>query len=1127
MITPHIFIGVGGSGGKTLRAIKRELREILLATKEWGPDRGFPEIWQFLHIDTPSIQDGQSFPAPLLRPDEYVGLVQPGGSLDAVILNIESKPWEPLVREEILTPLPKRGEYTGQIDKGAGQYRGIGRTVALARLDQIKQSVELANNKIQGARAQSQLVELGRIFGAQVQLEDVQTKVYLVSSLAGGSGSGQFMDVCEAVKAAVPGKGWVNDQTAILFAPDVFNDPKISVSAGIAPNSLATLNEVISGYWRRKRTDISAALYNRFGFAQNEDGTFNVGPKSIYLVGKTNGLVSFDSQDDVYNAAAVSLAKLVVDSSVRENIDHYIKMNEQTVGDPLRIKVSNHLSAPFNAIGFARVSLGDRSFARYSGQRLARAAVNQIVYGHREGMGKANEEQWVSKIVADEWEKFWGKLELDSKAIVEEIQPVAKRQMFRASLTGDLQRQSGLAVDNKGLKSAAAWVQDILRNTKKLTNEQERAWRSYREVDLWSENTQKKILSFTNESISRIGLRPTIQLLKQLRDQLIVNSKQEDILASVIDTSLQNDLSDILRNSGASAQAQLGSDSQAVQSMLDLSGKGATSSLMQDTKKLGHALEADLARNMLQPLIDELDGKYKLLLSQIMDPSFHSEGKSIFDTWPSGDGVPNQFKPAPNELYLIDWAEFESVFGQLLVESVNGELGKVRAAVDTSVRLLIQGAYSGRTTDLNDEWNVEDGEVRRWIPRDGSESAPRTWSGSFAGDLDEWEDIAQRFVHRKETSMARYLSQTLAQWLAAENEDASERQRRENSLVEQFSTVLKNAKPFVQVNNVVLPLVHPNSSLSYSSSISTLPIALSAADSGSIGGRLKDVLSTAGMWNTEVEKRFQPESSVKEVDVFVTLSSALHHVVFDNLMIPISQAWKISSPDKAQRQSFLLRRRGRNIPETIPLAPEVLDQFIRGWFVAKALGRLKSEQTLQGLKLGIWNQDPASPVYNDFPHPSYTAGEIQNIDVIPIIAQSVSLALAQVNETKRLDPMFPYWSVMDLGGDVEPYTSGTPELPGAISAALAMWIESGTLPYGAPMPSDDRAGNPNMTLDQRKARILNFLQNEQDDFTKNAFDLAPGVKHTSLVWEMRREILKAIAGLRTQIAQVGSQGSLI
>jgi hypothetical protein len=61
MLRPILFIGLGGAGGKTLRAIKQQLHQDLTAK---GYNAGIPIAWQFLHIDTPTVQDGATFTAP-------------------------------------------------------------------------------------------------------------------------------------------------------------------------------------------------------------------------------------------------------------------------------------------------------------------------------------------------------------------------------------------------------------------------------------------------------------------------------------------------------------------------------------------------------------------------------------------------------------------------------------------------------------------------------------------------------------------------------------------------------------------------------------------------------------------------------------------------------------------------------------------------------------------------------------------------------------------------------------------------------------------------------------------------------------------------------------------------------
>ena len=59
MLSPFIVIGVGGSGGKTLRTLRQALlRKLRVAG--WPHDR-LPEGWQFLEIDTISVQGRGNF----------------------------------------------------------------------------------------------------------------------------------------------------------------------------------------------------------------------------------------------------------------------------------------------------------------------------------------------------------------------------------------------------------------------------------------------------------------------------------------------------------------------------------------------------------------------------------------------------------------------------------------------------------------------------------------------------------------------------------------------------------------------------------------------------------------------------------------------------------------------------------------------------------------------------------------------------------------------------------------------------------------------------------------------------------------------------------------------------------
>ena len=81
MFRPFLVVGIGGAGGKTLRAARQALQS-KLDLQGW--EAGWPEAWQLLHIDSPITQDGLDFPAPLLPQEDYLSLVPSGAPYRAI-----------------------------------------------------------------------------------------------------------------------------------------------------------------------------------------------------------------------------------------------------------------------------------------------------------------------------------------------------------------------------------------------------------------------------------------------------------------------------------------------------------------------------------------------------------------------------------------------------------------------------------------------------------------------------------------------------------------------------------------------------------------------------------------------------------------------------------------------------------------------------------------------------------------------------------------------------------------------------------------------------------------------------------------------------------------------------------
>jgi len=212
MIRPLLIIGVGGAGGKTIRAMKQELNRILESSGYTG---GIPSAWQFLHIDT--TYDGVSFPAPMLPPNEFHCVVPQGATYRDILGSITAR-FPQQEQQSVLAgwaiPAP-----TIPINTSPRQDRTIGRTVGVANSTKTLKAIQNSISKMESPTSMPELANFAKALEAKNPVN--QPQVLILSSLGGGTGSGLFIDVAEIVKHSTS-SAWGNEATTFLFAPDVF-----------------------------------------------------------------------------------------------------------------------------------------------------------------------------------------------------------------------------------------------------------------------------------------------------------------------------------------------------------------------------------------------------------------------------------------------------------------------------------------------------------------------------------------------------------------------------------------------------------------------------------------------------------------------------------------------------------------------------------------------------------------------------------------------------------------------------------------------------------------------------------------------------------------------------------------
>lgn len=184
MYNRFLFIGLGGSGGKTLRFLKDQIRRWM---HEHGIEGDIPAGWQFLHIDTPLKADGDEIndQVPHLAGGEYLGLVPAGIDFKAVQDQLDGVAGR---RAELRTWRVDPTNLKIPILAGAGQYRAIGHAIGTLYVAGLKDGIDKRLAVLGTAAAKTQLSQAyARVHGTGTAAPgDMPTYVFVISSLAGG-----------------------------------------------------------------------------------------------------------------------------------------------------------------------------------------------------------------------------------------------------------------------------------------------------------------------------------------------------------------------------------------------------------------------------------------------------------------------------------------------------------------------------------------------------------------------------------------------------------------------------------------------------------------------------------------------------------------------------------------------------------------------------------------------------------------------------------------------------------------------------------------------------------------------------------------------------------------------------
>jgi hypothetical protein len=1104
MLRPFLLIGIGGSGGKTLRVVREDLVR-RLAQLGWTGD--LPQAWQFLHIDVPTHADGNDPDLPAQLPlREYQGLVAPGltyRTIDSALAGVGRT----AMGDAMGGWRPDPNKVNVPVDKGAGQYRTLGRMITIASLDRIQESLNAAKRALTGAEVVEELQRVTRLVGGETLPTTPAPVVVVVSSIAGGSGAGAVIDVCDAVRAL--GDSWASESVGFLYAPDVFDYLPEEQRKGVRPNALASLSEILSGYWNTAGpSEETATLLSQQGV---QLGAANrLGPRYPFLVGNRNEHVSFGTQNDIYRAMGRSIAAWVASPGLQDRMVGYTQGNwSQAAGvtDNLPLR-SAGTETPFSALGSSRVGLGRDRFQDYASEALARESVEVALRRH-EKLRKRDDDRIPKKLVADVAETRFGSFLAqsgldergeDKNEIIDALRAPgfeAAKQKLMLAVTSKISAD----IPAKGLSPQQVRQRIVSAlQAREATFQGEQHLGRQEQARAWVIQIQDLLTRRTAFSIAIDGAPVTVELLgklatelRQVRDELRDEAARYRRWAA----GIEQEVATILERGGAELLlATTPTVALGVRRGVEVLEWEAESQV----RDLAAALIPDLVENVVEPLALAVRHAAATLSQEEVA---HVGGRpSDIATWPSEGRVPQRLLPAANEFLLDAPSDYPQMLSTLVQRTVSTQ--DAGGARRESVMQVLLG-----TNDLESGTQQMVKRTTDWVPQDhtlhtGTASTPARSVFDVALSGENLLSRAKTWVTQPGTPMGAFTAQGLKNYLDPASTDPDEHAKRLNRFEGQFIAALNAAAPLVSINTGVLVQVHGEHAAPSNTFFTEIPLP---ADSP---GRdvVKRILQGKGAWSNEVEKVLG-DGDASSIDVFSVLGTPYEPVVFDSLMRPIASEWGAKNKTPDMRSEFWRWRRARPLAEFLPMSPAIRKAMIRGWFTAGLLGQLEIGEL--PATVFVPSETGGTGSSQSFPNPLLAPDVPQSHQFLPVVLTSILLAMVAVNTQSSLEPLKPYTRLRDLGrsgrgGEFETY-----DVP---AAELEAWILAGTVLEGAPTPPME-SGTAQDEVEKRQMLVEQYLEELQASYTelfatverrKDVFDV-PGA------YELRSDIADALGDL--------------
>jgi hypothetical protein len=1120
-----VFVGLGGSGGKTLRFLKRDINRWF---DEIGWTKGMPKGWQFLQIDTPTIQDGVIPTAPMLPDSEYLGLVGPGTTfedIDRALLNRKEN------HPEFASWRVNPNALGVPVHTGAGQFRAVGRTVAVGYLANIRTKLSQTFNLLNQPDAQSSLSELFQF--AQKKQPTANTAgpiVIVVSSLAGGTGAGLINDVCDILREMDPVNG--DASFGLLYTPEVF-ESVVPSGGGIQPNSLAAISEVMNGYWWNGDAGIgidripmkNSAPMSAAGAVSPIKRT---GPAFPFLIGARNSSgVSYTNADQLFEVVGAALTSWATDVNVQTELLGFTFANWAERAGHARVNTHNVIvnqgdtnnnepgMNPFSALGFARISVGNRYFGAYSAERIARDAIEFVRDNYKSGDVAISLKQGQPNITPPElierqsemqFTAFLNRCLLNEKGpssnqVQDALKPIPSdwEAIFFESVS-----LASSFVTMTGNHSAKEWMEEIKPAIENAAAHFDTRCQPIIDQNIlkWIEAQPKVITNSVSEAIGEYGLHITEALVRRLIQE--IKHPSEGIISDLRDEISQYTTWINPKSWSDKAEGAFSAPTRKVPrgDVVDLAiAEGLTDAICSTWIRVKNS-----SIELLTAFVDGFLEPLRVKLSNAIYEIENNSGDSAdWPNWPTdgaaGNLSPNS-TPPQSEYTVIQKTEFAGLFDELLAKVVGGP-NVMRATHRQSVRTdVVIANFIKSAIEENPVLESSDGRLRmmnitsEWWP--GMSAVPSSHIGPKTATFDlnlkaeQLLERSRRWLQRSGNAFKTVLEDGLKSFTQPDDEARalgleSVYAARQVAFMSAFESAINASKPLINLDDqlmaVLLGANHPKLALE----MSTLPFGADHPLETAVKNRLQVELDRMPV-KKNAESYLEDNSSIKHVDIITSLYGAYPILVIQSILQPIAEAWSAAKTSTVAKGEFWNKRRARGIQEFIPAPQEHIRCMVRGWFLGSLFG-LVDKRDDNWLVASRFARQPLAPQV--LPGILLTDSSEYG-DNIARMLEALGLAYVEVGIRNNLEPLGGYVNLLDLG------RSGDGEGAGVNSYRVAAdyaehWIKQGTLPSS--VGASKRVLTPitrikitgvaeGASADDRRDAVVRELQTIKDKYAK-------------------------------------------